>query len=457
MGEIESPSRKKRRPPGGISITRRGDKYEATHNVPKAQLPPGSPRKRITAWGDSETSATKALLMKLKEASLLPPAAKTKLENQRKNLKPTFVGDSEHSRHSHRFWFEDQHLGPTLESWAREWERVWMKDSLDESTKQIYIGHVNTHILPYLGKYHLNELSAKVLKEQWWDKIAALRKLDADGVPTTAPLLGDSARANIYKTLRMMLGISMHKHGTRMSLTEKLIELPKAKRPESDAQIVRAAGHLRQKFIDNPDKGDERWSLFALTLLGLRQAERLGICLSDIDLDEDDPTITIHQQLAFLKSEGGWYLKPTTKNKQSRVVPLWGIFLEAVNKQIEWREQWASQPDWNPDPEFADLLYLQPGGKLWTRRQDTPEWHGYVGSGIRGHLARHITGYLLAEEGVSVATAGVLLGHKSEIYIKYYRQNEEKIQRRKLRQIELQSKMKENITPITKNARRSSN
>ena len=159
-----------------------------------------------------------------------------------------------------------------------------------------------------------------------------------------------------------------------------------------------------------------------LALLGVRQSERLAIRVQDIDLDNrQGPMLIIHQQLDFDKAKGGWVIKKRTKNGQSRELPLVGIYLEAVKKQLEWRKKWASQPEWKPDPTFADFLFLQPGGKLWTRRQDTPAWHEYVGPGIRGHLARHVTGHMLAIQGVPVESAMVILGHSSAAISHYYR------------------------------------
>ncbi len=343
----------------------------------------------------------------------------------------------------------DNYAGPTLEEWVEEWKINWMHDSLQESTRNIYFGHINTYILPFIGKRPLNDLSTKVLKTEWWVPICNLCKRDGDGVMTDEPLLGNSARANVYKTLRMLLITARHKHGTRMGLTEKLIPTPQHRRPESDLEVKQAALKLRDIFFNHPDKNDPRWSLFALCLLGLRQGERLAISVSDVDLsDETDPVIYINSQLDFLASKGGWYLKDATKNGEPRVVPLWGIFLEAVETQLLRREEWRQREDWNPDPAFSNLLFLQPGGKLWTRRQDTPAWHKFVGEGIRGHLARHITGDLLAEEGVGLETARVLLGHKSDAWAHYYRIVSTKEARRELRNIGARDRGEEKVSPI---------
>ena len=421
MSTKKSQEETKRRSPGGIGITKRGDKYEATYSIPKSQLPLGSPRKRITAQGDSERSATSALIEKLQTSSFAPEAPTLLTPEQEQELQRKLGHDGILAKGE----YQEPPRGdssPTLAEWVEEWKVDWIDEGLQESTKKIYFGHINTYILPFLGDYHLNELSAKVLKREWWDLITQLRKKNKNDDLTDQPLLGPSARSNIYKTLRMLLITGYHKHGTRVSLTERLIPMPRHSRPESEAEIRVATEKLRKLFIDEPNKEDPRWSLFALSLIGLRQAERLAIRVSDIDLsDKANPVIYIHQQLEFLKEQGGWYLKPTLKNGEPRTVPLWGVFLEAVQKQLELRKKWARRRDWNPNAQFADLLYLQPGGKLWTRRQDTPAWHEFVGEGIRGHLARHITGTILADGGIGIESAKILLGHSSDAYAYYYR------------------------------------
>jgi integrase len=184
--------------------------------------------------------------------------------------------------------------------------------------------------------------------------------------------------------------------------------------------VAEAAEKLDKLFYQTMSKDDPMWSHFLFVLLGLRQAERLGLQVKSIVLDSEKPRLEIFQQLDFAASQGGWYLKDTTKNGQPREVPLFGEFLEAAKRRLALREKWSKQNDWNPDPKFADLLFLGEGGQLITRRQDTPMWHA-LGMEMRGHLARHVTGHLLAKDGVSEETAKVILGHQSDAYMHYYR------------------------------------
>jgi len=407
---------RKRRKRGGIAMNVRGDQFEAVYNVPKSKRRDPDVRESYTARGNTEAQAEANLLARLRGLSV--PAPQIATDEQEQEVR-TWLGPDGKDFKGARPAKPAGQTGTTLNQWAEEWLSTWLT-GVQDSTRDIYTSHVKHHILPYLGEYQLNDITAKVLMTKWWTPLAALRKVRA-GETTDEPLLGDSARANVYKTLRMLITTAHHKLGTRVSLTESLIPIPTTSRPESDREIKRIAKKLRELIMDNPDRNDTRWPLFALVLLGLRQSERLGIRVQDIDLtDPDDQVILLHQQLDFRKGKG-WYLKPTLKNGEPRTVPLWGIFKEAVERQLELRKQWQAQPDWNPEPKFADLLFLQEGGKLWTRHQDTPAWKAYIGENLRGHSARHATGYLLAEDGISEATAKILLGHKSDAMATYYR------------------------------------
>ena len=411
----------KRRPKGGIGITKRGDKYEATFTVPKEQLEPGKARQRITAWGETEIAATAALIEKLRGTKLAPELPGKTTAADEKEVRNWLGPDGKDVKGPKPAAIKGD-KGPLMSDWAEEWQKRWMSERLQDSTKNIYRGHIETYIVPYLGKYYMNELSANVLLDKWWKPLGELRKVK-NGVITDEPLLGNSVKANIYKTLRMLITTCHHKYQTRVALTSKLIEMPETDRPESDREVRAAAKRLQEIFIDNPNKEDPRWSLFMLALLGVRQSERLAIRVQDVELHNEEmgPTLIIQQQLDFDKDRGGWVIKGRTKNGQTRELPLVGIYLEAVMKQLEWRKEWAARPDWNPEPDFEDFLFLQPGGKLWTRRQDTPAWHDFVGEGIRGHLARHVAGHMLAVQGIPMGTAMELLGHSSEALAHYYR------------------------------------
>jgi integrase len=102
-------------------------------------------------------------------------------------------------------------------------------------------------------------------------------------------------------------------------------------------------------------------------------------------------------------------------------VPLWGIYLEAAKLLLARYKKISKSPDFSPPEEFKNLLMLQEGGRVLTRQADTKGWRALTGGDIRGHLARHATAQLLAENGLSQDVAKLILGHKSDAYAHYYR------------------------------------
>jgi integrase len=373
----------------GIGFTRRGNKFEATVNIPADQLPEGVKRQRITAQGDSEAEAQRKLLAKLAKGTVKLRVARGKGEL-------------------------------TVSDWLDEWVENYLQHGVQASTLKVYKGHIENYIRPGIGHLSLAKLTIDEIRTKVWEPAKALRKMK-NGVATKEPLLGNFALQNLYKTLQMAIETGAEKYEMRVKkLTKRFIKFKAPKRPEQDPEIKAAAKRLTKVFYQDLDKNDPRWSQFMLVLLGLRQSERLGLQVKSVVLNGEKPMLHIYQQLDFDRDQGGWYLKDTTKNGQPREVPLWGEFLEAVQKRLEIRKQYSKLDTWKPDPKFKDLLFLDQNGKPITRRQDTPLWHS-LGVEMRGHLARHITGYILAEQSVSIDTAKLILGHKSDAYAYYYR------------------------------------
>lgn len=378
-----------RRVRGGIGITKRGNKYEATYNIPKADLPEGSPRVRITAQGDSEREAQRKLLAKIR--------------TRKEDLKPKTT---------------PIHSTVTVGEWLDEWIEDYVRYNVQESTLLQYTGHIKYHIKPYIGHLVLETMTTRDIKVLWWEKLQSKRKI-VNKVETNEPLLATSALTNVARTLRMALNAASDKYDVKNRFSGTLFKLKRPSQPETPTQIEHSVQKIVKVFYEDLDKDDPRWSRFMMALLGLRQAERLGLEVKSVILEGRTPKLLIYKQLAFLRSRGGQYLKNATKNGQPREIPLFGEFLEAVKLQIERREQWSKEPDWNPDPQFKDLLFLQPGGKLLTRKKDNADWHA-LGLDMRGHIARHATAQILADQRVSKRTAKVILGHKSDVLEAYY-------------------------------------
>jgi integrase len=145
------------------------------------------------------------------------------------------------------------------------------------------------------------------------------------------------------------------------------------------------------------------------------------------NLGKSNPRIIISQQLARYQDGSGWYLKRPKTPESVREIPLVEPFLSALRDYKKTQDIYKQSSDWNPGEGFEDLVFLKPNGSLITQNQDNTDWHTmlteYLGEDDpkwRGHLNRHITATLLAQNGVSAAIARRILGHSSEAMTYYY-------------------------------------
>jgi len=407
---------RKRRPKGTGSVYKRGDVWEAAYTIPKALRPEGTSSRPITKQGPTETKALANLMAHLRTLGITLPTAPS--QSRQQALEERYGNEPTHRRttvdpnapgHSYR-----------LEVWANEWLRDYT-GHIDDETRSRYEGHIRNHINPHIGQRTLDQLSTRVLIDEWWTVIQAKRKV-VKGVTTDKPLLGDPGLSAVYKTLRLILKAAEDKIGARNRLVARLIHPPhQAARPETDREVAEAAQHLRDVFYRQLSHDDTRWAIFLFSLLGLRQAERLGLTVSSIDLTPGREQLHISKQLSWSSAQNKYILKNATKNGDTRVVPLWDEFLEAAKRLLARHELLTQSASFSPPEGFADLLMTDEDGTIRDRRIDTREWKELVGDEYRGHLARHVTGQLLAEKGIGTDVAKILLGWRSDAYAHYYR------------------------------------
>ena len=163
--------------------------------------------------------------------------------------------------------------------------------------------------------------------------------------------------------------------------------------------------------------------------LGLRRAERLGLSWRQVKnlRTKGQAKIVIDQQLARRQDGSGWYLKPPKTDAGIREFPLPEVFRLALLDWKKTQDGYKQSSDWNPRPDFADLVFLRPDGSFYTLNRDNDDWHKLLDSYLdpqhphwNGHLNRHITATILAELGTPPALAQKILGHASESMTYYY-------------------------------------
>lgn len=311
----------------------------------------------------------------------------------------------------------------TLADYLDQWHAGLYDREISDIVLRKYKGFYSQHITPHLGNVALEDLNDAQLKELFYKTLVEKKKL-IDGKRSDVPLLGSSARRNIYKCLNTALKAAVEKR-LIPSNPLALVKAPRLERPEENVpQSAHIAISLMKKLKDDnhPD-----YCRFLLQYLGLRRAERLGITLSNIkDLNGKEPKIVINQQLARHDDGSGWYIKRKTKTGKARTIPIPEPFLSALKQYKKQRDQWTKLSDWTPKPEFEDLLFLQPNGSVITLNRDNSDWrkilneYGYPY--WRAHLNRHITATLLADQGTQdIAVVQALIGNSEAMTIYYAR------------------------------------
>lgn len=281
-----------------------------------------------------------------------------------------------------------------------------------------------------LGSRNIVELTDDDFRQHF----AMLRDLKktVNGKTTDEQLLKSSARRNIFKALNSAMKYAVNK-GYINRNPMALLTMPKQSRPKNEnvPQQAHIAISLLKRLKDDQHPA---YCRMLLQFMGLRRSERLGITFSNLTLS-GKPKLVIDQQLARHDDGSGWYIKQGTKMGGERSLPIPEPFLSALKTYVKERRSWEKSPDWNPDPRFADLLFLQPNGNLITPNRDNNDWHAILDSyGYpywRAHLNRHITATLMADLDPPVSTEVVktLLGNSAAMASYYARVTEKQMRK----------------------------
>jgi integrase len=260
-------------------------------------------------------------------------------------------------------------------------------------------------------------------------------------------LLQGAARRNIFMALSGCLSYgARHAYLDRNFL--KSMTPPKKKRPDDDIESISVLAkdliHLLKKEAGND------YCRWLLQFLGLRRAERLGLSWKNISgLETPRAVMTIRNQLARTEKKEGevrrkkgeaWFIKDHTKTSGVRTIVIPEPFLSALREQKKKQDAYKKSENWKPEKKFADLVFLQENGSIYTLNQDNEDWKKLLAShGFphwRGHLNRHITATWLAEivPAVPMGTVQIILGHATEAMTHYYARTTQAQQSEPLRQ-----------------------
>jgi integrase len=281
-----------------------------------------------------------------------------------------------------------QTFGQFLGHWLAE----IVQPDLRPKTYRSHEQNVRNHIAPALGKLRLEEVTAPRIQQFLNDRRAAGLS------PRTVQYL--------HAIIRQALGQAYAWRLVAVNAAT-LVRTPRADRYPAPALSTDQAAAVLAAV-----RGDRLEALVTVALaLGLRQAEALGLCWSDIELDTG--TLTIQHQLQRVR--GAWKLTDPKTSRSERTLPLPAVAVEALRqhrvRQLEERLLAGARWHGNPfDLVFTTTVGTPIDGVRVTRRfQALLERAGLPK--LRFHDLRHGAASLLLAQGVPLPVTMAMLGH----------------------------------------------
>jgi integrase len=302
----------------------------------------------------------------------------------------------------------------TLAAWLESWLRS--RARLREATLRSYSELCRNHLIPYLGRVPLRELTNHDIQTM----LEAIRRHSA----ASSRPVSDSTIVRIYATLRAALNAAL-----RAGLLEynpaRLVELPRIRRPHA---VVWTEDRVAQWLLDGQRPPVAVWTatqtaqflhairghrLYAayhlIALRGLRRGEAAGLRWCDLDLERR--TMFICWQVQRI---GGQIVQSPTKTPSSRRT----VALDRTTVTALLRHRAAQQAE-------AAASGAQPSGYVFTNIRGGPFNPDYLTRlfadlirttglpPVRLHDLRHGAASLALQAGADLKVVQDQLGHSS--------------------------------------------
>lgn len=278
------------------------------------------------------------------------------------------------------------------------------------------------YLLPFIGDTAIEDMETEDLRYLFDFTLPELQNEHGK------PRLSMASRLNIYRVLQMSLTEATRRKRIGITMSP-LAGVPAPKRKKTTESLGDKIGKTQGLIKHLYESDDPDYCRFLFQWLGLRRSERLGLSWSQVRYlgTTARARIVVSQQIARYQNGDGWYLKKPKTEESEREIPLVEPFLSALRAWKRTQDAYKQSPEWSPREGFEDLVFLKHDGGVITPNRDNEDWHklltSYLGEDAqhwRGHLNRHITATLLAQNGVSPAIARKILGHASEAMTYYY-------------------------------------
>jgi integrase len=338
---------------------------------------------------------------------------------------------------------DDKPALPTVEEYWKRFKDTYLQTAVAESTASSYETNFTVHIVPFLGKLHLDEITPAKMEEFIADLVANKKRAKA----TIAVILRELSRLFTHAMKHKLLsenpasnlGDLYSQAPTRHEKIEPLIpeevplflEAARAPMP-SETRKVRATRNgetVLETVAGRRDWSLERYTLFLCAIhTGLRAGEQLALEWGDVDWRSKFASVErsydrVHRKVV------------PTKTKKIRRVDLSDELLEALQSlRTDRLEAWFAREKtplvtaglWDDVAKLPKVIFCNEDGG-YMDRANLAERHFLrclQAAGLkrrRYHDLRHTFASLLLTAGAPIAYVSEQMGHSSiEMTVKRY-------------------------------------
>lgn len=283
---------------------------------------------------------------------------------------------------------------PTLRAFGDLFIRRQCADA-SPTTVERYMNILDTHIIPYIGDLHLDDITPEHLN-RWMDELY---------------------KKNLSRsTIRMEYGFLLNVLNTAVKWDYlsnnpmQKIDRPKAQQRDTNSLTEEQFRHLITELQKEPHAG-HRCGVLLAVMCGLRISEICALRTTDVDFENHE--IYVHAANKYTAITGK--VVQGTKTKASRrkiVVP--DIAMDALKDCCDEIDYLSKSIYHNPKANF--IIHNTDG---WGQSNDSLRkwWRSFANriglAGTRFHDLRHTHASLLIANGIDVVTVAKRLGHSN--------------------------------------------